>query len=93
MVRLSQISQVDGRVAVVSRLAEVLEVTVFDNYNADGPIIKWEDFGYEGWKPRSYPNIKSALLDGYYSGTFVITRKLDFETVEKPLGDTQETGS
>lgn len=49
---------------------------------ASGPIIVWGYYGYEGWNPVSYPDLKTALLASH--GTkYVITRKIDFTVTEK----------
>lgn len=50
-----------------------------------GPIILWRDYGYEGWKPTSFPDIKSALLSERYESSFVITRIVDFDVKEKTM--------
>lgn len=47
-----------------------------------GPIIVWENYGYEGWHPKSYPDLKSALFYPRYNGAFVITRSVDVDVVE-----------
>lgn len=47
-----------------------------------GPVIVWEDNGCEGWSPRSYQNLKEALLAQKYSGQYVITKLIDFEVTE-----------
>lgn len=49
-----------------------------DNYNPDGPIIVWSDYGFDGWKPRSYPTIAAAISDGISHGA-VITRRIKVE--------------
>lgn len=48
-----------------------------------GPYIKWLNYGYEGWKPYSYPDIKSALTDNNsYGNEFVITKLSIYEIKE-----------
>lgn len=27
----------------------------------EGPIIAWEDYGTEGWHPKSYPTLREAI--------------------------------
>lgn len=49
-----------------------------------GPIVVWENYGYEGWQPKSYPDLKTALLAERYNSEFLITRPISFEPVELP---------
>ena len=51
--------------------------------NTSGPVIKWLDYGVEGWKPCSYDTIKEALEDHNYGNNFLITRLVDWDTIEK----------
>lgn len=56
------------------------------NDDAVGPVIVWENYGVEGWRPQSFKTIKEALLQSpRYQTDFVITRKIDFEVLEKTL--------
>jgi hypothetical protein len=48
-----------------------------------GPYIVWEDYGTEGWHPKSYTTPKEALLDARYQ-RFILTKALVFEVVEQP---------
>ena len=48
-----------------------------DNWNADGPIVVWENFGYDGWQPRSYPTLAKALATARISRNHVVTRLID----------------
>lgn len=50
---------------------------------AEGPIIVWENLGYEGWHPKSFVTIKEALLATRYSSEFVLTRLIEFDVLEK----------
>ena len=50
--------------------------------DAAGPYVVWEDYGYEGWKPKSYATVRDALTDVRYN-SFVLTRIVDFDVVEK----------
>jgi hypothetical protein len=51
--------------------------------DARGPIVVWENYGYEGWHPKSYATVKEALLGQRYNSEFCITRIVDFECVER----------
>jgi len=57
-----------------------------DNWHAKGPIVAWANGGSEGWHPRSYPDLKTALLDPERAGyvEVVYTRVIEFDVVEKP---------
>lgn len=46
-----------------------------------GPYVLWQDYGYEGWHPTSYPTLKDALLGERYN-SFVITRVVEFDVNE-----------
>lgn len=43
----------------------------------DGPYIVWENYGYEGWKPKSYPNLKEALTTPRYVSEWEITKRVE----------------
>lgn len=47
-----------------------------------GPIIRWDDFGYGGWKPTSFATIKDALESERYSNGFCITKAMRYDVVE-----------
>jgi hypothetical protein len=47
-----------------------------------GPIIVWENYGYEGWQPRSFATIKEALETHRYNSEYVITRCVSYEVRE-----------
>jgi hypothetical protein len=44
-----------------------------------GPYIVWLDYGYEGWKPESYPDLASALTSPKYGNDWEITKKVIFK--------------
>ena len=46
-----------------------------------GPWIVWEDFGYEGWQPKSYPTAEAALTDTHYN-RFLLTKVPTITVVE-----------
>lgn len=50
-----------------------------------GPIIRWHDYGYEGWKPTSFKTVKDAMI-GLDRGD-IITRCVEFEIVEKQVDE------
>ena len=41
-----------------------------------GPYIVWTNYGCDGWRPESYPDLISALLAERYNSEFVITKKV-----------------
>jgi hypothetical protein len=49
---------------------------------AAGPYVVWTDYGCEGWAPKSFATLKEALEAEHY-GSFVITRLVEYEIVEK----------
>ena len=52
--------------------------------NADGPIVRWLDYGpYEGWRPESYDEIQEALMDDNFGHKFTLMRPILFEIKEK----------
>jgi hypothetical protein len=50
---------------------------------ACGPFIVWEYYGYEGWHPKSYATLKEALSSQKYNSTWVVTKKQEYDVVEK----------
>jgi hypothetical protein len=50
--------------------------------DTDGPVIVWENYGCEGWQPKSYPTLKDALLAARYNSEFVFTKRAEFDVVE-----------
>lgn len=51
-----------------------------DNWNPDGPIVVWSDYGSEGWSPRSYPTVAAAIEAGYTYGS-VLTARIQLPSV------------
>lgn len=47
-----------------------------------GPYIVWEYCGYEGWHPKSYPDLASALIAQRFNSQWEITKKVEFEVKE-----------
>ena len=54
-----------------------------------GPVIVWENYGYEGWQPKSFATFKEALMSHRFSSDFVVTSLVDFEVVSVTSGDHQ----
>jgi hypothetical protein len=50
--------------------------------DAAGPVIVWENYGYEGWHPKSYPDLKAALVATRYNSEFVVTERVEFDVVK-----------
>lgn len=50
--------------------------------NIKGPYIVWENYGYDGWQPKSYPDLGTALTSQKYSSEWEITKKVEFEVKE-----------
>lgn len=48
-----------------------------------GPYIVWEDYGTEGWQPKSFANLTEALNAQRTYGAFVVTKRVEYEVVEK----------
>lgn len=42
-----------------------------------GPIIVWEDYGLEGWSPRSFASLLDAVKAGAITGRCVVTVPID----------------
>lgn len=51
-----------------------------DNWNADGPIVVWSDYGHEGWSPRSYQTVLDAIAAGFTYGS-IITQRIELAAV------------
>lgn len=51
--------------------------------DAVGPIVVWENYGCEGWHPKSFATVKEALLGERYNSEFVITKRMEFDVIEK----------
>lgn len=47
-----------------------------------GTYIVWEYYGYEGWHPKSYPDLASALTAQRFNAEWEITKKVTFEVKE-----------
>ena len=47
-----------------------------------GPYIVWEYYGYEGWHPKSYPDLGSALTAQRFNSQWEITKKVTFDIKE-----------
>ena len=47
-----------------------------------GPYIVWEYYGYEGWHPKSYPDLASALTAQRFNSQWEITKKVEFTVME-----------
>lgn len=50
-----------------------------------GPIIRWDNYGVEGWKPTSFQSVRDALLAERYNSEFIITRVTEFQVVEAAM--------
>lgn len=48
----------------------------------EGPIILWVNYGYEGWKPESFPSVRAALEAQKYQSEYIITRQVTYEVKE-----------
>jgi hypothetical protein len=57
----------------------VRELVVMSD-DTGGPIIRWHDYGYEGWQPTSFKTIRDALV-GFEAGD-VLTRHVEFKVIE-----------
>jgi hypothetical protein len=53
--------------------------------STEGPIILWENYGSEGWQPRSFASIKEALDTHRFCSEYVITRRSDYEVTQAYL--------
>jgi len=51
-----------------------------DPKDLEGPYIVWLDYGYEGWKPESYPDLGSAIRSPKYGNDWEITKKVNIKT-------------
>lgn len=47
-----------------------------------GPFLVWENYGCEGWAPKSYPTLKEALSAQRYNSEFVVTKRVEFDVIE-----------
>ena len=55
---------------------------MFDPKDIKGPYIVWENYGYDGWQPKSYSDLAAALTAKRYSSEWEITKKVEFEVKE-----------
>jgi hypothetical protein len=60
--------------------------------NVSGPIILWENYGYEGWQPKSYQTMKEALSAQRYQSEFVVTMLVDFDVVSVHPANSSNVG-
>lgn len=51
-----------------------------------GPIIRWDSYGVEGWKPKSFSSIEEAITKDLYGNDYVLTRVVEFTIVETTSG-------
>jgi hypothetical protein len=47
-----------------------------------GLYIMWEYYGYEGWHPKSYPDLASAITAQRFNSEWEITKKVEFKVLE-----------
>lgn len=52
-------------------------------HDVEGPFIVWENYGYEGWQPKSYPTLTEALTTPRYNSEFVITKPIKVDVSER----------
>jgi hypothetical protein len=69
-----------GKMESVSEGEKVIDL--WRNPSAEGPIILWLDYGYEGWKPYSFDSVADALHVSKFGNDFVITRRATYEVRE-----------
>lgn len=48
-----------------------------------GPVILWLKHAYD-WSPTSFDTVREALEADNYGNPFIITKRVDYEVVEKP---------
>lgn len=48
-----------------------------DNWNPNGPIVVWENYGNEGWQPRSYATLAEATAKAGITTSHVVTMRVD----------------
>lgn len=46
------------------------------------PYIVWEYYGYEGWRPKSYSDLSSAITAQRFNSEWEITKKVEFKVLE-----------
>jgi hypothetical protein len=47
-----------------------------------GPFIVWEDYGCEGWHPKSYDTLLEAVNAHSYQSTTIVTKTVKYEVTE-----------
>ncbi len=47
-----------------------------------GPFIVWENYGYEGWQPKSYNTLKEAVVALRFNSEWIVTRLISYEVTE-----------
>lgn len=47
-----------------------------------GPYIVWENLGVEGWHPKSYPDLATALTAPRYCSEWEITKKINMKVLD-----------
>ena len=55
-----------------------------------GPYIVWENYGCEGWQPKSYATLAEALTTARYVTEFEITRRIEFEVLDRTPPEPKE---
>jgi hypothetical protein len=63
-------------------------------YDPTGPFVVWQNYGYDGWQPRSFQTLREAVLADRHGTEFVVTRIVEFEisATETPTTDDRPTG-
>ena len=57
-------------------------------HDANGPVIRWVNYGCEGWQPQSFDTVKQALEEDRFGAEMRITRPVVYEIQETRHGDT-----
>jgi len=47
-----------------------------------GPFIVWENYGYEGWQPKSFRTVLEALEKQKFNSEWIITKTISYEVKE-----------
>lgn len=53
-----------------------------EEHGTRGPFIVWENYGYEGWHPKSYNTLAEALQAQRYNQEWVITKPVQYAVNE-----------
>lgn len=48
-------------------------------HDTSGPYIRWDNYGYEGWKPISYDTLNETLTDQRFASQACITKLAKYE--------------